>query len=63
MKEEMTWGELFKLFVKRNKDFKRINDYRPAGRYKMQIWLKDGTTFYAEWIPEREEFAIMFSGR
>ena len=56
----VTYGELFNLFISRNKDIKRfINDYRPAlGEYKIQIWLKSGYTFYARWIEEYKEFAL-----
>ncbi len=59
-KKTETWGDIYKLFTDRNKDLIRyIADYRPANEdYKIQIWLKNGTTFYARWIYEFEEFAL-----
>lgn len=59
-KETLTWEDVYELFIDRNKDLVRhIKDYRPADEnYKIQIWLKNGTTFYARWIYEFEEFAL-----
>lgn len=56
---ESTYRELFGYFKWRNKDLAPlINDYRPAGEYKMQIWLKNGYTFYAQWRKKQEKFEI-----
>lgn len=56
---EMTYDELFNLFKRRNVDLsKMILDYRPHGEYALQIWLKNGYTFYVRWIEETQQFVF-----
>lgn len=63
--ENMTWGQLFSLFCSRNKDLKRyINDYRPGNEpYQLQLWFKNGATYYVRWIREIEEFVFSEVGK
>ena len=56
----MTWGQLFNLFCSRNKDLERyIDDFRPGNEpYKLQLWFKNGNTYYVKWVVEIEEFVF-----
>lgn len=56
----LTYEELMALFRKRNVDLANlIKDYRPhPGEYALQVWLKDGRTFYIRWIKEIEQFVF-----
>ena len=58
--QQITYGDLFKLFTDRNKDISNyISDYRPAvGDYTIQIWLKNEVTFYAKWVKELDRFVL-----
>ena len=57
---ELTYSDLFRMLKERNHDLGVcIEDYRPVqGGRAMQIWLIDGTTLYARWIPEIKGFVI-----
>ncbi len=57
---ELTYSDLFRMLKERNHDLGGcIGDYRPVkGGLTMQIWLIDGTTLYARWIPEIKGFVI-----
>ena len=57
---EFTYGDLIKMLKERNRDLGGcIGDYRPAmGECAIQVWLIDGTTLYARWIPEIKGFVI-----
>lgn len=54
----MTYGELYHLFLERNKDLAGyINDYRPApGENRLQIWFKNGLMHYVKYVKELDRF-------
>lgn len=60
---ELTYGDLIKMFKKRNPDLARcVDDYRNIGTYKLQLWLIDGTELYMVWVPEIKGFVFGGAG-
>jgi hypothetical protein len=56
----MTYSQVFSKFVNRNKALvEYINDYRPAGTYKLQIWMINHKTIFVYYDVKRDTFEIV----
>lgn len=57
--DEMTYDQLYKLFCKRNEQLiPYIQDYRPAGNYKLQIWFKNHMSIVVAYKLDTDRFEI-----
>lgn len=45
-------SEVYSEFKKEHSNLK-IEDYRPIGNYKLQIWLEDGSIMHYDYLRER----------
>lgn len=56
----MTYEELYKLFIKQNPLLSGyIVDYRPAGKNRLEIFLKNSIPMYVTYNQEMDEFEMI----
>jgi hypothetical protein len=56
----MTYGALYNLFMNRDEGLikDKVDDYRPAGRYRLKLWLKDKRIIFVTYFPELDAFGV-----
>lgn len=55
----MTYKDLFELFVEKNPKLSElIGDYRPAGTWRMKIWLNNNVSLKVYYDENKDEFSI-----
>lgn len=56
----MTWEDIYKLFIKKNKMLKKeVSDYRPHDNSEIAVWLKNGVRIIVSYDQEKHDVDIV----